>query len=130
MTRKYLPGWLTFVATIFIASRTPLGAETQIEDVRARAARFGREPGDILFFQGLSVIVGGSEEEAKRKEREIDEYASDEGYAAHMAGNLGIDLAAGAVRAAGESMRDLAVQSLNATNSATEIIQSRAARRV
>jgi FMN-dependent oxidoreductase (nitrilotriacetate monooxygenase family) len=78
---------------IFIASRNPLGARAQIEDTRARAARFGREGGDILFFQGLSAIVGGTEEEAKRKEREIDEYASDEGYAAHMAGNLGIDLA-------------------------------------
>ncbi len=77
---------------IFIASRTPLGAETQIADVRERARRFGREPGDILFFQGLSVIVGGSEEEALEKQREVDEYAADEGYAAHMAGNLGIDL--------------------------------------
>ena len=77
---------------IFIASRTPLGAETQIADVRERAARFGREPGDILFYQGLSVIVGGSEAEALEKQREIDEYAADEGYAAHMAGNLGLDL--------------------------------------
>ena len=79
---------------IFIAARSPLGARTQIDDVRSRAERFGRDGGDILFFQGLSAIVGGSEEEARRKEAEIDEYASDEGYAAHMAGNLGIDLAA------------------------------------
>lgn len=79
---------------IFIAARNPLGARTQIEDVRARAARFGRDPEDIVFYQGLSAIVGGSEEEALAKQREIDEFASDEGYAAHMAGNLGIDLSA------------------------------------
>jgi long-chain alkane monooxygenase len=78
---------------VFIASRNPRGAKAQIDDVNAQAAAFGREPGDILFFQGLSVIVGGTEAEALEKQRTIEEFASDEGYAAHMAGNLGIDLA-------------------------------------
>jgi long-chain alkane monooxygenase len=78
---------------IFIASRNPRGAKAQIEDTVARAAHYGRGPGEILFFQGLSVIVGGTEAEAREKERAIEEFASDEGYAAHMAGNLGIDLA-------------------------------------
>jgi FMN-dependent oxidoreductase (nitrilotriacetate monooxygenase family) len=78
---------------IFIASRNPLGARAQVEDTRARAAALGRDPGDILFFQGLSVIVGGTEAEALAKQAEIDSFAADEGYAAHMAGNLGIDLA-------------------------------------
>ncbi len=77
---------------IFIIARGPEAARVQTEDMRARAARHGREPGDILFFQGLSVIVGGTEEEALRKQAEIDERASDEGYAAHMAGNIGVDL--------------------------------------
>jgi FMN-dependent oxidoreductase (nitrilotriacetate monooxygenase family) len=79
---------------VFIIARSAAGARTQVEDVRARAARHGRHPGDILFYQGLSVIVGGTEAEARRKEAEIDAFASDEGYAAHMAGNLGIDLSA------------------------------------
>jgi long-chain alkane monooxygenase len=78
---------------IFLAARNPRGAKAQIEDTQARAARFGREPGDILFFQGLSVVVGGTEAEALEKQRTIEDFASDEGYAAHMAGNLGIDLA-------------------------------------
>lgn len=51
-----------------------------IEEVRSRAEAYGRDPADVLFFQGLSFIVGGTEEEARRKEREVDEYASDEGY--------------------------------------------------
>ncbi len=79
---------------IFIAGRNPAGARAQIEDVRARAAQIGRDPGDILFYQGLSAIVGGTEEEARRKAAEIDAYASEDGYGAHMAGNLGIDLSA------------------------------------
>lgn len=77
---------------IFIAGRTPQGARAHVEDVRTRAETYGRDPDDILFYQGLSFIVGGTEEEARRKEREIDEYASSEGYAAHMGGGLGIDL--------------------------------------
>jgi alkanesulfonate monooxygenase SsuD/methylene tetrahydromethanopterin reductase-like flavin-dependent oxidoreductase (luciferase family) len=77
---------------IFIAGRTPQGARAHVEDVRERARAYGRDPGDILFYQGLSFIVGGTEEEARRKEREVDEYASSEGYAAHMGGGLGIDL--------------------------------------
>lgn len=77
---------------IFIIGRNLQGAATQTADMRARAAAAGRDPSDILFYQGLSVIVGGTEEEARRKAEEIDEFASEEGYAAHMAGNLGIDL--------------------------------------
>jgi FMN-dependent oxidoreductase (nitrilotriacetate monooxygenase family) len=76
---------------VFIAGRTPEGARVHIEEVRALAAQYGRRPGDILFFQGLSFIIGGTEEEARRNEREIDEVASERGYAAHMAGNLGTD---------------------------------------
>jgi FMN-dependent oxidoreductase (nitrilotriacetate monooxygenase family) len=77
---------------IFSAGRTPEGARAHVEDVRTRAEAYGRDPDDILFYQGLSFIVGGTEEEARHKEREIDEYASSEGYAAHMGGGLGIDL--------------------------------------
>ena len=76
---------------VFIAGHTPEGARAHVEEVRSLAAGYGREPADILFFQGLSFIVGGTEEEARRKAREVDEHASDRGYAAHMAGNLGAD---------------------------------------
>lgn len=77
----------------FIAARSPQGVRAHVDDVRARAVRHGRRPGDVLFFQGLSFVVGGTEAEAREKEAEIDAYVSTEGYAAHMAGNLGIDLA-------------------------------------
>jgi FMN-dependent oxidoreductase (nitrilotriacetate monooxygenase family) len=77
---------------VFILARNPQGARAQIEDMGARALRHGREPGDIVYFQALSAIVGGTEEEARRKEAELDEQASEEGYAAHMAGNIGLDL--------------------------------------
>lgn len=77
---------------IFIAGRNPQGAAAHIADVRARAAALGRDPADILFYQGLSFVVGGTEAEVQRKLAVIAEHASDEGYAAHIAGSLGIDL--------------------------------------
>jgi long-chain alkane monooxygenase len=77
---------------IFIIARSPEAARANIDDVRARAARAGRDPADILFFQGLSFVVGGSEEEAQRKAAELDETASARGYAAHLGGGMGVDL--------------------------------------
>jgi FMN-dependent oxidoreductase (nitrilotriacetate monooxygenase family) len=76
----------------FIAARSPAGAQANIDDVRGRARRAGRRGEDILFFQGLTVITGGTEEEARRKEREIDERISVAGIAAHVSGGLGHDL--------------------------------------
>jgi long-chain alkane monooxygenase len=79
---------------IFIVARSPEAVGANIDDVRARAVRAGRDPEDVLFFQGLSFIVGGTEEEARRKAAEIEEHASPRGYAAHMGGSMGVDLAA------------------------------------
>jgi len=77
---------------VFVGARTPEAARGQIEDVRRRAVQHGRDPGSILFFQGLVFVVGGTEAEVRRKQAEIDEYASDEGYAANLAGSMGVDL--------------------------------------
>lgn len=77
---------------IFIAGRNPQGAKAHVDEVKQNAAQYGRNPDDILFYQGLSFVVGGTEEEARRKKAEIDEYASTRGYAAHFAGGIGIDV--------------------------------------
>jgi long-chain alkane monooxygenase len=78
---------------IFIPVRSPEVARRNIDDVRARATRLGRDPSDILFFTGFTFVVGGTEEEAQRKAREFDKTASARGYAAHMGGGMGVDLA-------------------------------------
>jgi FMN-dependent oxidoreductase (nitrilotriacetate monooxygenase family) len=78
---------------IFIIGRSHEAARHNIDDVRARAVRAGRDAEDLLFYQGLSFVVGGTEEEAQRKARELEETASARGYAAHMGGGMGIDLA-------------------------------------
>jgi long-chain alkane monooxygenase len=78
---------------IFIIANSHEGARIVIEDIRGRAGRFGREPEDIVFFLGMSFIVGGTEAEAKAKAADLDGTASPRGYAAHMAGGMGVDFA-------------------------------------
>jgi long-chain alkane monooxygenase len=78
---------------IFIPGRDAQTARRNVADVRARAAALGRDPSDILFFTGFTFVVGGTEEEARGKAREFDETASARGYAAHMGGGMGVDLA-------------------------------------
>lgn len=75
----------------FIVSLTPDGARVAVDDIRRQATTLGRDPSDILFFQGLSFVVGSTEEEAWRKSREIDEYISIEGLAAHIGRDLEVD---------------------------------------
>jgi FMN-dependent oxidoreductase (nitrilotriacetate monooxygenase family) len=77
---------------IFIPTRSPDNVRGIVTDIRARAARAGRDADDILFFTGLSFVVGGTEEEAKAKEAEVERYASSRGYAAHLSAGMGIDL--------------------------------------
>ncbi|QWB27333.1 MULTISPECIES: LLM class flavin-dependent oxidoreductase [Streptomyces] len=77
---------------VFLGAVSPEGARTQVEDVRARAVAYGRQGGDILFFQGLTLIVGSTEEEAERKLADYREHTSLEGFAAHMSGSLQLDL--------------------------------------
>ncbi len=76
----------------FIQSPNPEGARRTIAETRSYAAAAGRDPADLLFVQGLSFVVGSTEEEAWRKSREIDEYVSFDGLAAHISRDMGIDL--------------------------------------
>ncbi len=60
---------------VFLQSPSPAAAGHDIADIRARAARHGRLPQDIMFFQGLHVVTGGTEAEARRKAAALDEQA-------------------------------------------------------
>lgn len=60
---------------VFIKSPSPAAAARDSADIRSRAASHGRPPLDIKFFQGLQVITGGTEAEARRKAADLDEQA-------------------------------------------------------
>ncbi|SNB72962.1 FMN-dependent oxidoreductase, nitrilotriacetate monooxygenase family [Arboricoccus pini] len=76
----------------FIAAVNPEGARRQIDETRALVRAAGRNPDDLLFVQGLSFVVGGTEEEAQRKARDLGELVSVDGLLAHISRDLGIDL--------------------------------------
>jgi len=76
----------------FIAAVNPQGARRQIEETRALVRAAGRDPGDLLFVQGMSFVVGGTEQEARRKARDLEQDVSVDGLLAHISRDLGIDL--------------------------------------
>lgn len=71
-------------ATFIIAPSPAIAAEL-INDTRRLAVEYGRNPEDIKFFQGLSFIIGDTEEEAREKEAYYDQFVSVDGYLAHSA---------------------------------------------
>ncbi|NLF05182.1 MAG: NtaA/DmoA family FMN-dependent monooxygenase [Actinomycetales bacterium] len=70
---------------VFIIAPSPEIAGQQITQTRELALAAGREPGDITFYQGLSFVIGATEEEAQAKAAEYEKYVSVEGYLAHIA---------------------------------------------
>jgi alkanesulfonate monooxygenase SsuD/methylene tetrahydromethanopterin reductase-like flavin-dependent oxidoreductase (luciferase family) len=51
----------------------------------------GRKPNDLKFFQGLHFVIGSTEEEARRKEAELDDAIDLDGMVAHLSGAVGVD---------------------------------------
>lgn len=75
----------------FIISPGPAAARDLIDDTRRRVVAAGRKPGDLKFFQGLHFVIGSTEEEARRKEVELDEAIDLDGMVAHLSGAVGVD---------------------------------------
>lgn len=76
----------------FIISPTPEKAAKLIQETRQLLLEHGRRPGDLKFFQGLSFVIGSTEEEARRKSAELDQRLDIDGMVAHLGGALGVDL--------------------------------------
>ncbi|MEV4510396.1 LLM class flavin-dependent oxidoreductase [Dactylosporangium sp. NPDC049525] len=76
---------------IFIVAPTLDAAARDTADIRARAVQHGRSPHDLKFFQGLHFVVGSTEEEAKRRSDELDEWIDYDAQLSHMSGAIGID---------------------------------------
>lgn len=85
----------TFAASnaeaVFIQAPNLESAARDTADIRARAVRVGRRPEDVKFFQGLYVVPGSTEEEAKRNAAELDEWIDYDAQLSHMSGAVGID---------------------------------------
>jgi alkanesulfonate monooxygenase SsuD/methylene tetrahydromethanopterin reductase-like flavin-dependent oxidoreductase (luciferase family) len=67
-------------------------AQAVIGNVHRIMAERGRAPGDIRFFQGLSFVIGSTEDEVARRDRELDETIDEETMVAHLGGIMGIEI--------------------------------------
>jgi long-chain alkane monooxygenase len=70
---------------VFLVAPSPEIARRQIEETRALAVSFGRAAHDVTFHQGLSFVIGDTEEEAREKFEWYQQFVSSDGYTAHTA---------------------------------------------
>ncbi|PRY14682.1 NtaA/DmoA family FMN-dependent monooxygenase [Kineococcus rhizosphaerae] len=82
-----------FAECVFIQDRDPAVQAANVADLRARAARHGRDPHDLKVVVSASVVVGSTEEEATRLRADLDATPSRESAAALFLGWSGVDLA-------------------------------------
>ena len=76
----------------FLVTPRPEVAASVIETTRNLLPKYGRQPEDIKFFQGLSFVIGSTEEEAARKSRELDEAIDVEAMITHLGGMLPVEI--------------------------------------
>jgi FMN-dependent oxidoreductase (nitrilotriacetate monooxygenase family) len=76
----------------FIIAPDPASARRLIDETRTLVEKHGRRRDDIKFFQGLSFVIGSTEAEALRKERELEEQIDLDAMISHLGGALGVDL--------------------------------------
>ncbi|WP_081570606.1 NtaA/DmoA family FMN-dependent monooxygenase [Sphingobium herbicidovorans] len=61
-------------------------------DMVQRLKGFGRKPTDLQFFVGRNYVIGSTEEEARRKDRELQQFLRDTEYVtAYMSSIMGVD---------------------------------------
>jgi FMN-dependent oxidoreductase (nitrilotriacetate monooxygenase family) len=76
---------------IFVNGQFRRNVRDIVADIRTRAKAAGRDPYDIKFFVGATVVVAPTEAEAQDKLAEYREYASSEGALAHYSASVGVD---------------------------------------
>ncbi len=76
----------------FIAARTPEAAAQDVADLRARAVAAGRKTGDLKILVSLAPVIGSTEEEARRKQKQMKDWLSIEALQAFWSGGMGVDL--------------------------------------
>lgn len=76
----------------FVMCLTPDAMRTATKGMHELVRANGRDEDDLVMVQGMSFVVGSTEEEAKRKAAEQDEYLNVDALAARVSRDLGIDL--------------------------------------
>lgn len=75
----------------FIVAAHPEAGKKLVTETNALLEKCGRKKGDLKYLQGLSFIVGSTEEEANKLAKEYDQYMSLEGAMAHIGRDIDVD---------------------------------------
>ncbi|MBX9607050.1 MAG: NtaA/DmoA family FMN-dependent monooxygenase [Gammaproteobacteria bacterium] len=90
------PAGMDFAArhgeAVFLMAPAPAFAAQAVAAIRERLAANGRRSDAIKFFQGLSFVIGSTEDEVARRDRALDEAIDYEAMITHLGGIMGIDL--------------------------------------
>ncbi|GII02647.1 LLM class flavin-dependent oxidoreductase [Planobispora takensis] len=62
-----------FAEAVFTAQQTLAEGQEFYADLKGRMARYGRNPGELLVLPGISPIIGSTEREALRLEKELED---------------------------------------------------------
>ncbi|WP_084959372.1 LLM class flavin-dependent oxidoreductase [Thermoactinospora rubra] len=81
-----------FAEAVFTAQQTLADAQEFYADLKRRLPAYGREPYELKILPGISPIVGSTEREALRLERELEELIIPEYGVRQLSGILGVDL--------------------------------------
>ncbi|AMM19455.1 hypothetical protein AX769_03975 [Frondihabitans sp. PAMC 28766] len=84
----------THAECVFLQATTVENDAAAVADIRARAQAVGRDGDAIKIIVGLTVIVGDTPDEAKKKFEEFASYHSEEIAAAQFSHYSGVDLLA------------------------------------
>jgi long-chain alkane monooxygenase len=77
---------------MFLSAATPESIAAQVSTVRTKAREHRRDDADVKFLLGMTVIVGSTDEEAKRKLADLEDYRSPEAQTAYFSSLSGLDL--------------------------------------
>ncbi|MER7129244.1 LLM class flavin-dependent oxidoreductase [Streptosporangium saharense] len=81
-----------FAEAVFTAQQTLAEGQEFSTDLKSRLARYGRSPDEVLVLPGISPIIGSTQEEALRLERELQDLIIPEYGVQQLSTMLGADL--------------------------------------
>jgi len=80
-----------YAEAVFSVQQLISEAQFYYSDVKSRAKALGRDPDSIAILPGISLVIGGTEAEAKARKKELDEIAGAGLTLERFAKRLGLD---------------------------------------
>lgn len=77
---------------VFTAWQTLEDAQAFYKDLKSRLAKYGRSKDDLLIMPGVFITVAKTEEEAKRKQQELNSYITPEVGLRYLSNFIGKDV--------------------------------------